>query len=484
MDKSLSLLDDEWWEKRSPWALANKEPVQRQASSDDIMAMGEDEQLTEEGKENLTLLDDEWWEKRAPWVAFARQTAKKVAKASAVVKAPAGAPLSPAASNSKNIPSLPTDLVLNVLETHGLSLLRPAARLSSEWCRTTKSYSERWKGLLQPLEQRFGNGLLASPDTVALLPDGTLAVSDFGASCVEIFRLADGAHLRTIGQRGERPWGEGPELPLGRFECVKGLASDDEHLYVADYFGNRVQRMRLSSGAFAACASVPTDDPDVFAAAFCCPHGLALARAADGSKLLLVSEAGSEPGKETSESDLLDWQGNAALPSEWGRISLVDARSMRWKRTLVKAAAHKGGDPRLMSPLGIAAHHDELYVCDRGNSCVHVYSISKACADAKPPVDPYVRRIGGPGDKPGQFRQPVGVAVTAGDLLVVTGEWRVQVLTLQGAPLRMLPFGRLVSGVCVGRDRVYLGLPQTQFHNEEPKLPEVGVVKMAGRWIA
>ena len=51
------------------------------------------------------------------------------------------------------------------------------------------------------------------------------------------------------------------------------------------------------------------------------------------------------------------------------------------------------------------------------------------------------RAIGGEGDAPGRFKEPQGVAVWRG-LLVVSeaGGWRVQVLTLEGVPLQILRF--------------------------------------------
>ena len=54
-----------------------------------------------------------------------------------------------------------------------------------------------------------------------------------------------------------------------------------------------------------------------------------------------------------------------------------------------------------------------------------------------------------------------------------------QVLTMQGAPLHKLFWGRRCGGLCLGNERIYVALPRTQFHKEDAKPPEVGVLRLS-----
>ena len=63
------------------------------------------------------------------------------------------------------------------------------------------------------------------------------------------------------------------------------------------------------------------------------------------------------------------------------------------------------------------------------------------------------RAFGGPGEAPGQFSGPCGVAVVH-VLVLVSEEKRLQVLTPAGAPLQVVPLGQMLGGICALDDRV------------------------------
>jgi len=118
-------------------------------------------------------------------------------------------------------------------------------------------------------------------------------------------------------------------------------------------------------------------------------------------------------------------------------------------------------------PVGIAAHGGEVFVADDTHR-VQVFSLG---ADSRPalPRRPtawqaahlgdrmqFRRAIGGQGDAPGRFKEPRGLAIVRGLLVVSEAQGRrVQVLTLEGVPLQVLSLdssGLGLRGLCVATD--------------------------------
>ena len=104
-------------------------------------------------------------------------------------------------------------------------------------------------------------------------------------------------------------------------------------------------------------------------------------------------------------------------------------------------------------------HDSEVFVADSSNNCVQVFA-----PDSQGKMH-FTRAFGGkfmdelewekweqtlpnqmPSAPPGQFDEPTGVAVVHG-LLVVSEERRLQVLTLKGVPLQVLPLGANLESV-------------------------------------
>lgn len=108
-------------------------------------------------------------------------------------------------------------------------------------------------------------------------------------------------------------------------------------------------------------------------------------------------------------------------------------------------------------PVAVAAHSHptgfQLYVADWSDECVRVFT---ACAPADGALR-FRRAIGRRGDAPGQFREPRGVCVVRGALVVSeeAGE-RVQCLTLEGVPLQVITFASRLMGLCADHDRVWV----------------------------
>lgn len=71
----------------------------------------------------------------------------------------------------------------------------------------------------------------------------------------------------------------------------------------------------------------------------------------------------------------------------------------------------------------------------------------------------FERTIGGKGSAPGKFEEPWGVAVCPCRSLLIVSERegrRLQVLTLEGVPLQVLPLNSAVAGLCASDKRVWV----------------------------
>ena len=100
----------------------------------------------------------------------------------------------------------------------------------------------------------------------------------------------------------------------------------------------------------------------------------------------------------------------------------------------------------------------ELYVRDTQNHRIQVFDVTGA--NQAGVCGAFLRAFGEYGTAPGQFVQPTGMTTDGrGRILVVEkGAGRVQVLTMQGAPLQVLPLpkAKQLYGMCVNGERVYV----------------------------
>jgi sugar lactone lactonase YvrE len=107
--------------------------------------------------------------------------------------------------------------------------------VSTEHCITVLNIKD---GSLEYIgEPGFGNGQFSSPEGICLSQDGNeLYVADGRNNRIQVIRVTDGSHIRTIGERGRG--GDPGQFAWPRDVC---FSHDGSQLYVADFVNGRIQ---------------------------------------------------------------------------------------------------------------------------------------------------------------------------------------------------------------------------------------------------
>jgi len=275
-----------------------------------------------------------------------------------------------------------------------------------------------------------GNGQFEHPSGgVAFDDEGNLVVSDCYNHRMQVLRYIDGAHLRTIGNRGaenrqlSRPW---------------GIAFDGAgHIIVSEYGGHRVQVLRYSDGAHVRTIGSEGSGNGQFI----CPTGIAVDsegniavfdsenarvqvhRLSDGAYIRTIGSRGSGNGQfgGVVGGVTFDSEGNFVVADgDNHRVQVLRYSDGTHLRTIGSAGAGAG---QFQQPSGVAfdaAGH--IVVVDQFNNRVQVLRYSDGA---------HVRTIGSRGSGNGQFIYPCGgIAIDSDGRIVVadTGNHRVQVL--------------------------------------------------------
>ena len=266
-------------------------------------------------------------------------------------------------------------------------------------------------------------GQFNQPAFVTMLPGGDVCIADTANRRVQIVGAPEPSPSAPIDVKrvfGARQLSRGFLSQRDRVQLGLGVACDRDGgvLYAVDTSAEgeaRVRRLSLGTADLEskACTDVP----------LAAPEGLALS--ADG-KLLAVSDSARH------------------------HVLLFDAPSLRHLRTFGRRGAAKG---QLRAPDGVAIHDGSVYVADTYNHRISVFWADGGVGALRDPLlrsalapGGFERTIGMHGSDGGLFEFPRGVAVAHGWLLVAEPK-RVQLLTLQGAPLQTLE----VSGACAMR---------------------------------
>jgi NHL repeat len=265
-------------------------------------------------------------------------------------------------------------------------------------------------------------------------PDGTIFASAILVSRSELLASPKGSETERApllppvnmlqGEKGDRP---------GFFNGPRDLAvCNGGMVYVADEGNDRVQ-----------------------------------AFAADGTHRRSWGRTGAERGMfREPHAVACDASGDVYVLDSWnGRVQVFGADGA-FRREMFPPE-------RLFGPRGLAVAAGRVYVTDAGHAKIEVFETSGARIGA----------WGVPGTRPGQFSEPVGIAVSAaGHVLVVdSGNSRIQVLDARGTPIRSWP----VPG-WAGTDlkEAYLDLDENGLaYLSDPAVDVVRVFDSAGRLV-
>lgn len=160
-------------------------------------------------------------------------------------------------------------------------------------------------------------GQFLYPTCVAIGPDGSLFVSEYGgADRIQVF-TPDGKYLRGFGTYGKAP---------GQFDRPQGIAIAGGKIYVADAANHRIQVFTLdgtlvtSWGDLKYPYSVSLDAQGNVLVAEYGRHQV-VKFSADGARLAAAGRAGTGPGELNTP-----WQ---AIPISGDRIAIVDSGNHR-----------------------------------------------------------------------------------------------------------------------------------------------------------
>ena len=255
----------------------------------------------------------------------------------------------------------------------------------------------------------WGNAVLSqfcSPSGVTLLPGQKLCVAD-----------TNNHRLQVLSMAGEvqRIFGQGPGSGIGDFQQPTGLACDGESLYVADSGNCRLKQLALPDGNVISTVGVFGYQPGQLHA----PVGITLQ-----ANFLFCADSRNH---------------RICVYATQPRLHYITSFCSRGSGTAELGSTSSG--------IYIDVSDSELFIADRSNHRLQVLSLNGA----------FQRSIGRRGTAPGCFRRLRGVAVSDDRIFTAECE-RVQVLTIQGMPLQVLPFpgSSALVGICADCRRVYV----------------------------
>jgi len=156
------------------------------------------------------------------------------------------------------------------------------------------------------------------------------------------------------------------------------------------------------------------------------------------------------PPAQLSESLLISvlFRGKHVNGSPFSPQVIKESKTCINGKFVRKFGKQGSGDSSLYHPLGITTDKDYLYVCERSNHRIHVFTKQ----------GDFVRKWGTSGSGVGQFSNPYDVAIDSKNHVYVAdhGNKRIQVFTREGQFLRHWKIGVHCRGLAVEGSQVFV----------------------------
>ena len=298
----------------------------------------------------------------------------------------------------------------------------PPSPPSNDWMILQRSFGEPGDDL----------GQFQQPWGITMLPTGALCIAERGGPRLQVVEAV--AHAACTGLEGgmlDETHCRALALPPDAVDDVQDVYCDGTSLWVADMGNHCVHRLQLPGGGVLSTIHGTGSDELAYPRAIATQRRAVSATAAVGPMLpenmLFVCDSGN------------------------GRVMAYDASSFAPVRAIGKRCdPHSDSfvQGELSLPLGVCAHHGEIYVVDGHKHRVSVFTASSGA---------FARSIGEPGSGAGKLKSPFGALVVRG-MLVVTEATRVQVFTLDGVCRLTLeiPGAINLSGLCADEEEEHV----------------------------
>jgi len=364
------------------------------------------------------------------------------------------------------------DALSHLMGVMGMRLLMIGAAVSKPWRNAARARLGAWRVLSH--ERVVGGAKLARPLFGAPLPHGGVVVSENLGARLKVLPRPGSARTEEVidalapppeyvapNPKSEMSEADKllrlpPEHAARRLSAPAGIACHGGAIFVvvaaSDFDSGerkrvaaaRVLRLRECDGALLAASPLVR---------FARPKGIAVA---DG-KCFVANGAGGRGCIAVFDATTLQPAGTfCGARQEDAASSYLSPRA----KAEVRAEGQGGsGFAPLVSPCGLTAHGFELLVCDRGAHRLRVLSFSGEV----------VRDIGREGRRPGEFKELASCSVAHGRLITAEAAGaRVQVLTMAGEPLQVLPMPTAnrvppcLHGLCLGDRERQLWVTDTE----------------------
>jgi hypothetical protein len=307
--------------------------------------------------------------------------------------------------------------------------------------------------VISPMYQIGGEGSLPgqfrAPRNVTALANGMIAVAEYAGNARVQLLTKHGEPLRVIDGRFQTGVAEGPHTRnrMTYRPTAIALGSEDTLLLVGhrdqtDWDNPAAEQYPSIAGHFANLLRLHLDEKRLDLACGGDPddkmgHETRAVVYDPVSDVVYTCSAGRPEAAKL-----------IGLPDEYTMVCYSYASQWDAQAFEIPSRCPETSAVVLHTPVALAIHGDELYVCDQGLDCISIFMR----AGPQRRFGAFARSIGSPGERAGQLTEPQGIACDGAGRLFVSEKRRLQVFDCcTGEPLQALNFdgASCLSGISV-----------------------------------